>query len=336
LGTGFWGSEWIRALSSLDGFIIAGTAGANAPKVPEQARTPDYRHYDDYRAAIDTTGADAVLVALPVALHADAVQRAIAAERHVLCEKPATKDAAEMASLLAAAATRPELVVMVNQNYRWRPWAQLVKSTVAEGTLGKIAHIGLRFSQPEFLAGGRSELAMPLLQDMAIHHFDLLRYVSGKNAVEVYAREHRPFWSEFSGSPGLDAVITMEDDVRVSYSGSWASRGGVTPWDGDFAIQGDRGLLAVSNGRVFLHPDSDRDNPSGTQNNVGPEPIPLELPSVQLGDLQSSANNFRQAINLGVAADTSVWDNCHSLAMVFAAEESIQARRPVQVESWTR
>ena len=62
---------------------------------------------------------------------------------------------------------------------------------------------------------------------MSIHHFDLLRFLSGGDAVELYARQHTPFWNKFPGSPGLDAVIMMDNDVQVSYSGTWAGRGGI-------------------------------------------------------------------------------------------------------------
>ena len=99
----------------------------------------------------------------------------------------------------------------------------------------------LRFRrQPEMLVGIRAGLDNPLLQDMGIHHMDLLRFLAGRNAVEIYAREHRPVWSEFQGRPNLDAVITLEDGAQVSYSGSWAGRGRSTEW---------RLMRATSSGR---------------------------------------------------------------------------------------
>ena len=333
LGIGFWGSEWLRTLPTIDGVVVAGTAGGRPPELtPGAGCAPDYRHFDDYKEAIAETSADAVIVALPTPLHADAIQRSLDAGRHVLCEKPLAQSPAEVAGLLAVTARRPDLVAMVQQNYRRRPWAELVRAKILDGTVGKLGHIGVRFRQPEMLVGIRAALDNPLLQDMGIHHMDLLRFLSGRNAVELYAREHRPHWSIFEGRPSLDAVITMEDGLQVSYSGSWAGRGRATEWDGDWYIEGDRGLLTVVDLKVTFYPDPEND-PTTTDTPVA-EAVPIEVPPVPAGDLQSSFESFRRAIALGEEPDTSVRDNAHSIAMVFAAEEAIREGRPVEVESW--
>jgi predicted dehydrogenase len=333
LGTGFWGNEWLRTLPTIEGVVIAGTGGHHKPELPPDAPlAPDYREFDDYKDAIAGVHADAVIIALPTPLHPDAILRALDAGMHVLCEKPLASRPEEVAELLAAAAEHPELTVMVQQNYRRRPWAQLVRSQIEDGTVGTVGHIAVRFRQPEMPLGLRAELDNPLLQDMGIHHMDLLRFLSGRNAVELYARQYRPSWSEFKGAPGLDAIITMEGGLEVSYSGSWAGRGRSTEWDGDWAIEGDRGLLTVTDLEVAFHPTAEND-PTNTETPVV-EPVPIEVPDLPQGDLPISFEHFRRAIEDGREPDTGINDNCHSIAMVFAAEEAIREGRPVQVESW--
>jgi len=333
VGTGFWGTEWLRTLPTIEGVTIAGTAGHREPEIPAGASLPaEYRHFTDYKEAISESVADAVVIALPTPLHADAILRSLEAGRHVLCEKPLAQTRDEVANLLAASAEHPELTAMVQQNYRRRPWAQLVRAKIEDGTVGNIGHIAVRFRQPEMLVGIRAALANPLLQDMGIHHMDLLRFLSGRNAVELYARAHRPAWSIFEGRPGLDAVITMEDGVQVSYSGSWAGRVRATEWDGDWLIEGDRGLLEVTDLQVTFYPDPEND-PTTTVTPVA-ERVEIPVPPLPLSDLQSSFESFRGAIERGEEADTSVRDNAHSISMVFAAEEAIRQRRPVPVESW--
>jgi len=329
LGTGFWGGEWLRAIASVEGVTVAATAGHHPSLPPETELAPDYRHYTDYKQAIDDTPADAVLVVLPVGLHAEAVLRALKAGRHVICEKPVATNTDEVTALVAAA-TASDRVVMVNQNYRWRPWARFVRSKIAEGLLGEVAHINVRFSQPEILLGGRGDLEFPLLQDMSIHHFDLLRYLTGKNAVELYARAHRPPWSKYTGAPGLDAVITMEDDIQVSYSGSWAGRGRATTWDGDWSIQGDRGLLTMTDGLLAYYLESAGAELAPAGNSTA-QPVLLDIPPLALGDLQSSLHSFRMAIESKEAPETDLRDNQHSIAIVYAAEESVRIGQPVQI-----
>ena len=333
LGTGFWGTEWLRAISSLDGIEVAGTAGHD-PTLPDGVTlAAGYQHFSDYRDAIVESRADAVLVVLPLALHADAVTRALEAGRHVVCEKPLARTTDEVRGLLAAAERHPDLVVMVNQNYRWRPWARYVRSLIRDGAVGDVSHIDVRFSQPEFLAGGRGDLQFPLLQDMSIHHFDLLRYLTESNAREVYARAFRPNWSEFSGSPGLDAIITMEGGVQVSYSGSWAGRGRATTWDGDWSIQGSRGLLAVVDGHPAIYPQLPNSSFAAQGNSLHSAEM-LSVPESSSSDIRASLENFLQAVRSGNSPETVMADNRHSIAIVFAAEESIQTGRPVQVEVW--
>jgi predicted dehydrogenase len=333
VGTGFWGAEWLRTLATIEGVVLAATAGHRPVDVPAGLEpAPGYRHFGDYKDALAQSSADAVIVALPTPLHADAILRSLESGRHVLCEKPLAQSPVEVARLLSAAAERPELVAMVQQNYRRRPWAQLVRSLIDDGTVGRLGHIAVRFRQPEMLVGIRAGLANPLLQDMGIHHMDLLRFLAGRDAVELYAREHRPAWSIFEGRPGLDAVIEMQDGLQVSYSGSWAGRGRATEWDGDWLIEGDRGLLEVTDLRVSFHPNPDND-PTTTDTAVA-ERVEIAVPELPLGDLQSSFAAFRRALEHGEEPDTSIRDNAHSIALVFAAEESIRQGRPVKVRSW--
>lgn len=333
VGIGFWGTEWLRTLATIEGVVLGATAGHGPIDVPaELEQGPDYRHFDDYKDAIAEVSADAVIIALPTPLHADAILRSIESGKHVLCEKPLAQDAGQVARLLSAAAERSDLVAMVQQNYRRRPWAQKVRSLIEDGTVGAIGHMAVRFRQPEMLVGIRASLANPLLQDMGIHHMDLLRFLSGRDAVELYAREYRPAWSIFDGRPGLDAIITMEDGLEVSYAGSWAGRGRATEWDGDWLIEGDRGLIEVTDLRVSVYPNPEND-PTTTDTAVA-ERVEIEVPELPLGDLHSSFAIFRRAVEDGEEPDTSIRDNAHSIAMVFAAEEAIRERQPVKFQSW--
>jgi predicted dehydrogenase len=334
-GTGFWGNEWLGVLARAEGVVIGATAGHRDPELPEDAVLADgYRHFDDYRTAIEESGADALLVTLPTHLHADAITRAVEAGMHVLCEKPLAEDEESAERLLAVAEAHPELVVMVSQNYRWRPWAQATRAAIEDGAVGRVAHISLRFSQPEFLAGQRLEQDNPLVEDMAIHHFDLLRFLAGGDAVEVYARQHTPPWNRFPGSPALDAVIVMDNGVQVSYSGTWAGRGGVTLWDGDYAIQGERGLLTVVDGELSLLPDAGVVDTSGKGAIAAPDPIAIAVADVPFGDTRASFEEFRRAIREGGDAATGIRDNARSIAIVFAVQESLRSGRPVQVPSF--
>jgi predicted dehydrogenase len=113
------------------------TVTAVAARDPERARRFAARHrirrvHPSYQALIDDPAVDAIYNPLPNALHAPWTLRAIAAGKHVLCEKPFTANAAEAAEV-AAAAKAAGLVVMEAFHYRYHPLAQRMQEIAGAG-----------------------------------------------------------------------------------------------------------------------------------------------------------------------------------------------------------
>lgn len=321
LGMGRWGNRWLEALADIPGVALAGTAGGRvrvaADKLP---KTNSYCHYRSFSEALDRCLADAVIVTLPVRLHAEAITRAIEAGMHVLVEKPLVGTRQDLAAVLSARSGRPEIQVVVSQNYRYRPWARRARQQITSGILGEVRHISIRFSKAEFLEGGRDQLQAPLLEDMCIHHLDLVRYLTGREAVEVFAIQHRAPWSRYSGMPGLEALITLDDGTVVNYSGTWAGRGPETSWDGEFVFHGEHGVLEVAEDKVALNGD-----PTAAL-------IPQRIPN-ETDDLRAVFQSFQQAVDGHEAAETDVVDNRWTVELLFAVEESLKSRRPAPVRA---
>lgn len=204
---------------------------------------------------------------------------------------------------------------MVSQNYRQRPWARAARHVVESGVLGHVAHVDVRFSQPEFLDGGRDQLRSPLLEDMSIHHFDLIRYLTGSDAAEVVALEHRPPWSAFPGNPSLEVLLRMADGSIVTYSGTWAGRGPSTSFDGDVTLYGERGTLIWRNEQFTLN--GEPFNPS----DAGWESAP-EYPVGGDADLHAVLADFRRAVLRGERAETDLADNYNTVELLLAVEQS--------------
>ena len=118
--------------------------------------------YDD---VINDPDVDAIYNPLPNGLHAEWTLKAIAAGKHVLCEKPFTANAAE-AERVADAADRSGLVVMEAFHYRYHELTRRIRTLVHDGSLGEITSVRawLCFPLPKFsdirynfdLAGGAS------------------------------------------------------------------------------------------------------------------------------------------------------------------------------------
>lgn len=103
-------------------------------------------HPVSYEAAIADPRVDAVYIALPNHLHVEWATRALAAGRHVLCEKPIGLNAAEADQLAATAAAHAGLLVMEAFMYRFHPqWTQ-ARRLIEEGTLGDVRSVHTHFS----------------------------------------------------------------------------------------------------------------------------------------------------------------------------------------------
>jgi len=101
-----------------------------------------YTAFDDLLADPDV---DAVYVALPISMHAEWTLRAIAASKHVLCEKPLASNAEE-ARRVHEAARKSDLVVCEAMHFRHHPLVDRVKEILASGEIGALRDIDASFS----------------------------------------------------------------------------------------------------------------------------------------------------------------------------------------------
>jgi predicted dehydrogenase len=305
LGMGRWGRAWAHVINRADEASLAVTAGGR-PCESENVRPP--RHFSDYRDAIEAADADAVVITLPVQLHLDAVRRAAARGLHVLCEKPAVPNRTELRELEDLAESTPTLIA-IDQNYRQRPWVDAVRRSLP--WIGRLAHVSIEFAQPEFLDGGRGNLAHPLIADMAIHHVDLLRHLTGQDARVVAALSGRPRGTQYRGEPDLSAVLALEDKASVTYSGTWSARGRATPWDGDWLFRGENGSIAVTGLEVTLD--------LGTRPQLVAPAQAVEDDS----DLARVLQQFRRSAAGDPAENVPVSDNARSLSLVFDLADAV-------------
>jgi len=319
-GSGFFGRKWLEALKARDDCRIAGIVSRSPDALDplrDELGLPGVRGFRTLGAALASAGADAVVVALPEALHREAIVEALGAGLHVLTEKPLATSAAEARAIHQAARARPDRVVMVGQNYRWRPHTRGLRRAVAEGGIGRVGHVslGCRLQIRRTTVGGwREQMADPFLLDIAIHHLDLLRYLTGEEAVEVVATSFRPPWSWLAGDSAACAVLTMESGLVVGYDATMVAQGLETPQEGLITLIGERGTLHLDERSQLT-----RAGPGGLRA-VALEPIPE-------GELGHGLAGFVEAIRTGRPPETGLADNLRSFALLLALMESRRSRR---------
>ena len=151
------------------------------------------RRYEDFLRLVEDERVDAVAVCVPPALHAEAALAALDAGKHVFIEKPLALNLEECDRLAARAARAGSPMVMVGFNMRWHRLARATRETVRRGELGRVRLVRtvftsgtrLRPDYPEWRR--RRESGGGSIFELGTHHFDLVRFVLGQEAQEVYA-----------------------------------------------------------------------------------------------------------------------------------------------------
>ncbi|MGW0861800.1 Gfo/Idh/MocA family protein [Streptomyces sp. NPDC002611] len=151
----------------------------------------------DWRALVERDDIDLVDICTPGDSHAEIALAALAAGKHVLCEKPLANTVEEAASMERAAeeAQARGQVAMVGFNYRRVPATALARRMVVEGRLGRLRHVRVSYLQdwlvdPEFPLTWRlrrEQAGSGSLGDLGAHIIDLAQYLTGERLAGVSA-----------------------------------------------------------------------------------------------------------------------------------------------------
>lgn len=200
VGTGFM--SWVHAEAirrvHIDGLKLdlVGVCGSSAQKAQQAAESLQIaRGFDSYESLLASDAIDVVHIVSPNHLHHSMVKQAIAAGKHVMCEKPLAITSEETSELADLAAANNDLVCGVNYNIRFYPLCIETASRVADGSFGEIFHVNGSYIQDWLLYPTDynwrvvAESAGPLraVADIGTHWLDLAQNVVGQKVVTVCA-----------------------------------------------------------------------------------------------------------------------------------------------------
>jgi len=194
VGTGFIGVVHVEALRRL-GVEVTGVVGSSAGRAAEKARAaglPD--PYPSFEAMLEDPAVDVVHLTTPNHLHYPQVRDALAAGKHVVCEKPLAMTSQETGELLRLA-DESGLVHAVNFNLRFYAQNQEARARVQSGGIGDVRLVSGGYLQDWLLfdtdwnwrldpaAGG----ALRAVGDIGSHWLDLVTYLTGRHVEAVMA-----------------------------------------------------------------------------------------------------------------------------------------------------
>ncbi|CAA9547777.1 MAG: hypothetical protein AVDCRST_MAG73-2583 [uncultured Thermomicrobiales bacterium] len=123
---------------------FANRSRPNAEKFAALSGTPIDRYVADYQELLGRDDVEAVLISLPIPLNFPVSRDALQAGKHVLCEKPPGKDAAEGRAFVELAAAHPDRVVLIAENAFYRDDLRLARSLIDGGAIGRVHLVAWR------------------------------------------------------------------------------------------------------------------------------------------------------------------------------------------------
>ncbi len=141
IGCGGWGPNHIRNFNSLSGCKVAAVADIDAGRLARVAEMlPAVSRETDYRRVLADPNLNAVVVATPATTHAAIVGEALAAGKHVLCEKPLCLRWAEAQELMEKAKERG-LVLLVGHVFLFNAGIIKLKEVLDSGEMGSLRYL---------------------------------------------------------------------------------------------------------------------------------------------------------------------------------------------------
>ena len=230
----------LKALNRVDIVAFCDLIIEKAEKSAKEYGTPDAKVYVDYKELLKDESIDVVYVCTPNRMHAQVSIDALDAKKHVMCEKPMAKTAAD-ARAMVEAAKRNGKKLTIGYQHRHKAEARYVKGVVERGDLGEIyyahAYAIRRRGTPnwgvflnEYEQGGG-----PLI-DIGTHSLDLTLYlmnnyepkmVLGKTHKKLEHPEAGNIWGDngVSSNPleeAACALIVMKNGATIMLETSWA------------------------------------------------------------------------------------------------------------------
>jgi predicted dehydrogenase len=174
----------------------------------------------DWKSAITRDDIDVIDICTPSDTHAEIALAALAAGKHVLCEKPLSNSVTEAEAMSAAAADAAADGVMslLGFTYRRVPAIQLARQLIADGTIGTVRHARAAYLQdwlsdpaaPYSWRLDRSVAGSGALGDLGSHIIDAVQFITGQHLTSVSGRT-LTFVDHRTDSAGVKHPVTVDD-----------------------------------------------------------------------------------------------------------------------------
>jgi 1,5-anhydro-D-fructose reductase (1,5-anhydro-D-mannitol-forming) len=300
---------------------VVSSSAERARSFAEDLAVP--RWYDTLESALADPEIDAVYVSTTNELHAQMTIAAARAGKHVLCEKPLATTLGD-ARAMAAACREAGVVLATNHHLRNAPTHRTIRGLIEEGAVGEVLAVRVFHAilLPPHLRTWRVSSAATggggVVLDITVHDTDVLRYLLGREVLEVVAMSTG---ADGTVEDAVMGVMRFEDDVLASFHDAFTvafAGTGLEVHGTDGSIVARDVMTGEPVGDVFLRRGA-------------------ELSSVDVGPRESlyvrGVRAFHDAVRGEGAPAVTGEDGIKSLAVALAVRESAGTGRAVRVAS---
>lgn len=331
LGAGILGSRHARVFSEQAESRTVAVVDPNSQRAGDVAGKVGAKVYDKLDDLLQEPDSfDAMAVATPDHLHAEAVLAAIRLGKHVFVEKPLATTPADAAAI-AAAVEKGSVTVMVNYSQRFAPDYAAIKRIIEAGDIGEPAMVTSHkydtIHVPTKMIGWAAATSPFFF--MSSHDIDLVHWYVGRDPVEVVARERRGTLSAagIAVHDGLNVMIQFGTDVAANFHASWIHPNTYpVVADGFLQVIGTQGVVTLYNRQRRLEVFTRKS--ASEQVFTGPHTA-NELEGRLQGGFTDSVRHFLTCIEEGREPDTSPRRTMPVSNIQFAAMQAIRTGQAV-------
>lgn len=283
--------------------------------------------FTDFNEACAAVKADFCAIATPPQFHSPATVAAVENGMPVICEKPIA-DTLEAAKTMMEAVQKAALPCAIIQNYRYAANKQELVRIREEERLGRLQHIVGRYAcdYRRYESWGKSwrhDMDFALLFEGSVHHFDMMRFLSGGDCETLMGLGWNPEWSSFKHHSSGFYLMRMDNGIHTCYEGNSSAAGITNCWHQEYyRAEFEAGSVEIAGGNHM------------TIHRVGQQTEVYEAPAISRSGHEYLFDEFLNWLDGRTPSATRIEDNIKSFAMVIAAMETTLDGQPKQIADY--
>jgi myo-inositol 2-dehydrogenase / D-chiro-inositol 1-dehydrogenase len=267
---------------------------------------------------------DAVAICTSTDTHTELIVQAAQAGKAIFCEKPVSLDLAEVDRALDAV-DQAGVPFQIGFNRRFDPGHQSVRDAVAAGAVGDVHLVRISSRDPAPPPLSYVKTSGGIFLDMTIHDFDMARYVTGSEVVDVHARGAVRIDPGFAEAGDVDTALVTLEHANGCLTAIDNSRQAVYGYDQRVEAFGSRGVASSEN--PAAHAGVVR-----TAGGASASPLPYFYLERYLPSYIREWEAFVGAVAAGEPPPVGATDARAPLVIGLAAWRSLREGRAVRVE----